>query len=100
MLKKRFFKTKDECEVTFEYADEQAESVAVVCEANDWQPVEMEQLKSGPFKARMRLPLDEKFQFLYLVDGENWVYDSEADDFVRNEFGGRNSVVATYKHGH
>lgn len=99
MLKKRFFKTKDECEVTFEYADEQADNVAVVCKANDWQPVEMDQLKSGPFKARLRLPLDEQVQFLYLVDGDHWVADPQADALVANEYGGQNSVVITRKNG-
>lgn len=99
MLKKRFFKTKDECEVTFEFEDEQASKVAVVCEANNWQPVEMDQLKSGPFKARVRLPIDSRFQFLYLVDGERWVPDVEADGLVINEFGGRNSVVNTTRNG-
>jgi 1,4-alpha-glucan branching enzyme len=99
MLKKRFFKTKDECEITFEFVDDQAESVAVVCEANGWQPVEMDQIKSGPFKTRLRLPLDARYQFLYLVDGNRWVADHEADGLVGNEYGGQNSVVNTWKNG-
>jgi hypothetical protein len=42
MIKKRFFKTKDEVEVTFEYEEaEGVNSVALVSEHNNWQPVEM-----------------------------------------------------------
>ena len=99
MIKKRFFKTKEECEVTFEYEDEQASNVMVVLETNDWQPVEMNQLKSGPFKTRLRLPVDKKIQYLYLVDGENWVPDAEADGQVVNEYGGYNSLVLTMRNG-
>jgi len=35
MLKKRYFKTKDECEVTFEVVREDAARVELVCDVND-----------------------------------------------------------------
>ena len=95
MLKKKFFKTKDECEVTFELNVETADSVALVGEFNDWQPVEMKQTKAGPFAAKVRLPKDGQFQFRYLVDTHNWRNDEAADAYWTNEFGGNNSVVST-----
>lgn len=96
MLKKKYFKTKDECEVTFELETESAESVALVSEANGWQPVDMsKRRKDGVYFAKLRLPTDSSFQFRYLVDGQSWVNDSAADAYVANEFGGENSVVVT-----
>lgn len=97
MLKKRFFKTNDDCEVTFEFESDAATAVALVCEANDWQPVEMKKAKTNgsPFKTKLRLPKDEQFQYLYLVDGQNWVNDETADAQMPNEYGATNSVVST-----
>ncbi|MDX1686414.1 MAG: isoamylase early set domain-containing protein [Candidatus Promineifilaceae bacterium] len=95
MLKKRFFKTIDECEVSFKVEPEDAESVALVIETNDWEPIPMKQLKSGPFKTTLRLPLDRQIQFRYLIDGETWENDETADAYVPNKFGSSNSVVDT-----
>ena len=96
MIKKKFFKTKDECEVTFELNVETAETVAVVGEFNNWQPVEMKKAKKGPFKTKIRLPKEGRFQFRYLIDQENWQNDEAADAYLTNEYGGKNSVVSTF----
>jgi 1,4-alpha-glucan branching enzyme len=96
MLKKRYFKTNDECEVTFEFEGDAVDSVALVSEANDWKPVEMKQRKKdGVFYAKLRLPKEGQFQYRYLVDGQNWVNDDAADAYVPNEFGSQNSIVDT-----
>jgi 1,4-alpha-glucan branching enzyme len=95
MLNKKFFKTKDECEVTFAVEAENAESVVLVAEFNDWQPVEMKPAKNGPFQAKVRLPKDGQFQFRYLVNGQQWLNDEAADAYWPNEHGTENSVVAT-----
>jgi 1,4-alpha-glucan branching enzyme len=95
MIKKKFFKTKDECEVTFELDVETAEAVAVVGEFNDWQPIEMKQAKDGSFKTKVRLPKEGRFQFRYLIDKQDWQNDETADAFLTNEFGGKNSVIST-----
>ena len=95
MLKKRFFKTKDEVEVTFEFGHMPAETVALAGDFNDWQPEEMKQLKSGEFKTRVRLPKDGEFEFRYLVNGETWENDDAADAYRPNEHGTDNSVVFT-----
>jgi 1,4-alpha-glucan branching enzyme len=96
MINKRYFKTKDECEVTFEFDADAAETVSLVSEANGWQPVEMKKRKKdGVFFTKVRLPKTGDFQFRYLVDGQSWANDSAADAYVRNEFGSENSVVKT-----
>ena len=99
MLNKRFFKTVDECEVAFKVEAEEATSVSLLIESNGWQPIEMQQLKSGPFKTSLRLPLDQQFQFRYLIDGQHWQNDEAADAYVLNEYGDQNSVVVTERNG-
>lgn len=95
MLSKRFYKKGDECEVTFRIKPQDAAEAAVLTEANGWTPISMEQLKSGEFKARVRLPVGQRFQFRYLIDGNRWENDEAADAYVPNEHGGENSVVDT-----
>lgn len=96
MLKKKYFKTKNECEVTFEFESDDVQTVALVTEANDWQPVEMKKRKKdGVFYYKIRLPQETHVQFRYLLDGNAWINDSAADAFVPNEFGGQNGVVST-----
>ncbi len=95
MLKKKFFKTNEECEVTFEFEAENVEAVAVVGEFNGWEPMAMKPAKNGPFRAKVRLPKDGRFQFRYLVDGQTWVNDESADAYWPNEHGDNNSVLFT-----
>ena len=95
MLKKRFFKTIDECEVAFEYASESASQVALLCEVNNWEPIPMKKNKQGVFRTRVRFPKESEFQFRYLIDGEVWENDSGADAYHQNEHGSENGVVST-----
>ena len=94
MLKKRFFKTKEECEVSFELPADDAKQVDLVCEANGWQPIQMKKAK-GKFRTRIRLPKQQRFQFRYLVDRRAWINDDAADAYLRNEFGSDNGVLVT-----
>ena len=94
MLKKRFFKTKDDCEVTFELAVE-AQEASLVCEHNGWEPLDMRRLASGTFKTRVRLPKDGSYEFRYLLDGDTWVNDEAADTYRTNDYGTENGVVET-----
>lgn len=99
MLKKRFFKTKSECEVTFELSPEEtgdgAVTVELICEANDWRPVAMKKNKKGSFLTKMRFPKEREFQFLYRVNENAWLTDETADAQRPNGFGGTNSVLRT-----
>ncbi len=96
MIKKKFFKTKDECEVTFEFEAEGAETAVLVSDFNGWQPVAMKKLKKGPFKTKVRMPKEGQFQFRYLVNGRNWLNDETADAYQANEHGSENCVVSTF----
>lgn len=94
MLKKRYFKSKDEYEVTFELPSEAQEAV-LVCEANGWEPVAMKKSK-GTFTVKMRMPANGRYQYRYLINNSDWVNDDAADAYVANEHGTHNSVVETY----
>lgn len=94
MLSKKFFKTKDEAEVTFEFTRDDVKSVELFGEFNDWQPVEMKyNKKTKVFRTKVRLPKDQEFSFRYLLDGSEWENDYAADAYVANEFGTENSIV-------
>ncbi len=96
MLKKRFFKTKDEVEVTFTHeTDGSVESVALAGDFTGWEPVAMKRKKKGVWTARHRLPKGAEHQFRYFVEGERWENDHDADGYRPNEHGSDNSVVTT-----
>lgn len=97
MLTKKFFKTKDEAEVTFEFSREGVESVSLAGDFNDWQPVAMTYSKKlKTFRTKIRLPKDSDFHFRYFIDNSEWENDHAADKYLPNEFGTENSVVSTY----
>ncbi|WP_260260392.1 isoamylase early set domain-containing protein [Vibrio intestinalis] len=99
MIIKRFFKTKNEVEVTFELPQEQAEqSVELVADFLDWQPTQMKKVaKTKSYKFKTRLPKDQQFEFRYLVDNRKWVNDPSADQFTPNGYGEDNGLVSTYQ---
>jgi 1,4-alpha-glucan branching enzyme len=95
MISKRFFKTKDDCQVTFELEAPGARSAELALSSNDWRPVAMRRLRVGRFKLVVKLPVDQRTEFCYRLDGERWQHDPASDDRVANPFGTTNSVVDT-----
>lgn len=97
MLVKKFFKTKDEAEIIFEFSRSNVNSVALAGEFNDWQPMAMTYSKKlKVFRVKLRLPKNNSFHYKYLVNEKEWENDSEADTYMANEFGTENSVVSTH----
>lgn len=95
MIKKRFFKTKDNVEVTFAASvPAEVEGVSLLSDAFGWNPEPM-RLVGTTWKTRVRLPLDRKFQFRYLASGGWWLNDEAADGYETDEYGNVNSVIAT-----
>lgn len=74
MLQKRFFKTKDEVEVTFSIPGDGHSEAALLCDMHDWAPIPMKRTDrgKGPFRTRIRIPKDTEVQFHYLSDGCVW----------------------------
>ncbi len=96
MLKKRFFKTKDEVEVTFEWPKGDIESVALAASFNEWEATPMTlNKKKKVFSYRVRLPKNETFQFRYWINASTWENDPQADDYIRNSFGEDNCLLST-----
>lgn len=98
MLKKQQLKSRPVCKVTFRLPDEiEAETVSVVGDFNGWNPGQnpMDQLKSGEYKLVLDLDQDREYEFRYLIDGERWLNDREADRYVTNPFGEQNSLIVT-----
>lgn len=100
MIKKQFLKTKPVCKATFTLpleAAPEAKKVALVGEFNDWNvekaiPLK-KQTKAGVFKALVELESGKSYEFRYLIDGETWENDWDADAYVATPFGEENSVV-------
>ena len=96
MLTKKFFKTKDEVEVGFIFESDDASKVDLVADFTNWQPVAMVfNKKEKAFKTKLRLPKNEEFQFRYLINGDEWENDYQADKYLANHFGTDNSVIST-----
>jgi 1,4-alpha-glucan branching enzyme len=98
-LTKQFLKSKPVAKVTFSVpaeAAEGAQSVAVVGEFNGWsaEAAPLKKQKDGSFKGIVELEAGKEYQFRYLVDGEKWVNDYEADKYVASPVSvEENSVV-------
>jgi hypothetical protein len=96
-MKKRFFKTKDEVEVTFETEGDEFEGVSLYSDHNAWEPIPMKRMRTGGWKVALRLPPDRDVQFRYLASGDRWMNDPSADSEWGNEYGTANSVVSTFR---
>ena len=98
MLTKRYIKSKNIMKVTF-YAPPSldAEAVYLVGDFNNWNETAtpMELLKDGRFKVIIELEPEKEYHFRYLVNGDEWHNDPEADRYDPNPFHGDNSVVTT-----
>lgn len=102
MIKKQFIKNKPLVKATFTLpleAAPKAKKVALVGEFNDWDlekaiPLK-KQAKEGVFKALVELETGKSYEFRYLIDGETWENDWQADAYAPTPFGEENSVVIT-----
>lgn len=98
MIKKQPLKSKPICKVTFGLSKKEAlgaSKVNLVGEFNNWEKAttELTKMKSGDFKITLPLKTDRSYQFRYLVDGETWVNDKDADRYVSSGIGSENCVI-------
>ena len=95
-MKKSYTKTGRSCRVTFELpAQADADTVALCGEFNEWDAAKhpMKRRKDGSFSITISLKPGNEYRFRYLVDGERWENDWDADKYVPNEFGTEDSVI-------
>lgn len=83
--------------VTFELpAEAAAKSAAVVGEFNNWDKKKGAMkldAKKGIWTKGVSVKPGTSHQFRYVVDGDKWMNDEQADNFVANEYLSQNSVV-------
>jgi len=97
-LKKQYILTKPLCKVTFKLSKDlsnYANQVVLTGDFNNWdlESLPMKKLKSGEFTTSLDLEKGREYQFRYLIDGQIWLNETEADKYVPNEFQSENSVV-------
>jgi hypothetical protein len=97
VVHKRFFRSTDAVEITFELDRPDAGHAAVAIDALGWVAVPMRRYPSGtgPLKLKVRLPRAAEIEFRYLVDDTTWCNDPDADATRPNGFGTENSVLVT-----
>lgn len=96
MLKKTKSKNGKTYRVTFSVpAEVQAENVYLCGEFNAWSESShpLKRRKDGSFSTTVTLDAGCDYRFRYLLDGERWENDWEADAYLANDFGSEDSVV-------
>lgn len=99
MLKKQYLKSKPVCKVTFILPVEaapDANEIRLLGDFNNWSWEQGILMKSSKeeYKATLELETGRSYEFRYLIDGEAWVNDWDADDYVSSPYHGiENSVV-------
>ncbi len=99
MVSKKFIKSKNVCEVTFTLPEGiEAKTASVVGDFNGWDATQTPMKKTkGDWQAKVGLPQSREYQFRYVVNGDEWFNEPEADRQVGNEHGSENSVISTYQ---
>jgi 1,4-alpha-glucan branching enzyme len=98
MLKKEYLEDGSVCRVTFVLPSALVANTAhVVGDFNDWEEeaTPMAQTDDGLWRITVSLKAGSEYQYRFLVNGEEWHNDWEADKYFPNPFGGENSVVVT-----
>ncbi len=98
-LKKQYLKSRPICKVTFmlpKVAAPDAKAITVVGDFNNWdkESSKMKRHKNGNFTATLELEKGKDYRFRYLVDGNRWENDWNADRYMPNPFGGDDSIVS------
>jgi len=96
MLNKKYSKDKKTCKVTFELpAAVKAKTAHLHGDFTDWEkaPKKMRRYEDGSFKVSATLDSGKRYRFRYLLDGEHWENDWQADAYVPNSFGSEDSIV-------
>ncbi|SDR75393.1 isoamylase early set domain-containing protein [Christiangramia echinicola] len=92
-ITKQYLKSKPECKITFCVPAKEAHKVEVAGDFNSWELSELKKYKNGNFKGQFNVPVDQKYQFRYIVDGQ-WINEAEADGYQWNDFAAaENSVL-------
>ena len=97
-VEKKYLKSKPICKVKFvapEPLTKEAKKIYLAGEFNDWnyEDTLLKKQKNGSFAATLDLGVGEEYQYRYVLDGERWENDHDADKYVPSDVGVENSVV-------
>jgi hypothetical protein len=70
-----------------------ASSAEVLGEFTDWAPLAMQPSRDGGHEATIDLRGGSAYRFRYRLDGERWMNDWSADDYVPNDYGSDDSII-------
>jgi 1,4-alpha-glucan branching enzyme len=99
-IKKQVMKSKPVCKVSFKISKKDAEGAKqanLAGDFNKWSETShpFKALKDGSFSLTINLETGKNYQFRYLLDGNKWINDNEADNFVPGGIGAEeNSVLS------
>lgn len=99
MLVKRPGDRPDVLAVTFRFPSIiWAESVHLAGDFNNWSRLAHPMLRpedGDSWELTLELPKDRQYEYRYLVNGDTWCNDCNADGYVADPYGTYNSVVCT-----
>jgi len=99
MLKKSYSRNRKTCKVTFTLPPEAAAGASTVTLAgdfNNWDKVvlPLKRAADGSWETTISLDAGKEYLFRYLLDGQKWENDWNADKYVPSPFGDSdNSVI-------
>ena len=94
MITKKYSKDEKKCRVTFKLPIElDSETAQLYGEFTNWVGQNMTRQKKGGFSLSITLLAGHKYQFRYLLDGNRWENDPDADTFIPNPYGSEDSVL-------
>ncbi len=98
-IDKKYLKSRPICKVKFVAPPEiakEAKKVYLAGDFNNWEYEEtmLRKQKNGTLAATLELETGSEYQYRYVLDGERWENDNEADKYVpSNVCNEDNSVV-------
>jgi 1,4-alpha-glucan branching enzyme len=96
MVLKNYSKTGKICRVTFKYDNpENAKSAVITGDFNEWSldAAPMKKLKDNTFSITLSLASNQSYSFRYVLDGNVWINEHEADRYIPNQYGEDNAVI-------
>jgi 1,4-alpha-glucan branching enzyme len=96
MIRKRHSSSPGKVTVAFEIPGSiWAERVNLVGDFNDWdrESLPFRQNRAGNWQIELELEEGCEYRFRYLLDGEHWRDDWQADSFAPNPYGTYDSII-------
>ncbi len=95
MPKKTLAKNGSSAKVTFELREIGAEAVHVAGDFNDWSTSQtpLAKRKDGRFSATVTLPAGKEYRYRYVLDGDRWTNDADADRYEPNDQGTEDGIL-------